>query len=44
MGKRNMGNLSGFVKRMKFEKEVKIMNICDVQSLENVVKALKEEE
>ena len=35
--------LSGFVKRMKFEKEVKIMNISDAQSLKSVIEALKEE-
>ena len=35
--------LSGFVKRMKFEKDVKIMNVSDVQSLEAVIEALKEE-
>ena len=36
--------LSGFVKRMKFEREVKIMNISDVESLNLVIKTLKEEE
>lgn len=35
--------LSGFVKRMKFERDIKIMNISDVQSLNTVIKALKEE-
>lgn len=35
--------LSGFVKRMKFEKEVKIMNISDVESLKSCIDALKEE-
>ena len=35
--------LSGFVKRMKFEKDIKIMNICDIQSLETTVQSLKEE-
>ena len=35
--------LSGFVKRMKFEKEIKIMNISDVQSLNSCLEALKEE-
>lgn len=35
--------LSGFVKRMKFEKDVKIMNISDVQSLNTVIETLKEE-
>ena len=34
--------LSGFVKRMKFEKPVKIMNINNVQSLEQVIKEIKE--
>ena len=33
--------LSGFVKRMKFE-NVKIMNINDVSSLEQVIKEVKE--
>ena len=33
--------LSGFVKRMKFE-NVKIMNINNVQSLEQVIKEVKE--
>ena len=33
--------LSGFVKRMKFEKPVKIMNINNVQSLEQVIKEIK---
>lgn len=36
--------LSGFVKRMKFEREVKIMNISDVESLNSVIRTLKEEE
>lgn len=36
--------LSGFVKRMKFEREVKIMNISDVESLNTVINTLKEEE
>ena len=36
--------LSGFVKRMKFEKEVKIMNINDIDSLNSVINTLKEEE
>ena len=35
--------LSGFVKRMKFEKDIKIMNISDVESLKTVIEALKEE-
>ena len=35
--------LSGFVKRMKFERDIKIINICDVQSLETAVQTLKEE-
>ena len=35
--------LSGFVKRMKFEREVKIMNISDVESLNSVINTLKEE-
>lgn len=35
--------LSGFVKRMKFEKDIKIMNISDIQSLNTVMEALKEE-
>ena len=32
--------LSGFVKRMKTEKEIKIYNICDVKSLENTLKEI----
>ena len=36
--------LSGFVKRMKFEREVKIMNISNVESLNSVINTLKEEE
>ncbi len=35
--------LSGFVKRMKFEKDIKIMNISDVESLKTVIEALEEE-
>jgi len=35
--------LSGFVKRMKFEKDIKIMNISDVASLNTVVETLKED-
>ena len=35
--------LSGFVKRMKFEKDIKIMNINDTESLETALKFLKEE-
>ena len=34
--------LSGFVKRMKFERPVRIMNINNVQSLEQVVKEIRE--
>lgn len=33
--------LSGFVKRMNFEKEIKIININDVESLENFIKEMK---
>lgn len=36
--------LSGFVKRMKFEKQVKIMNINDTLTLEKVIKEVKEYE
>lgn len=32
--------LSGFVKRIKTEKEIKIYNICDVKSLENTLKEI----
>lgn len=32
--------LSGFVKRIKTEKEIKIYNICDVKSLENNLKEI----
>ena len=32
--------LSGFVKRIKTEKEIKICNICDVKSLENTLKEI----
>lgn len=32
--------LSGFVKRIKTEKEIKIYNICDVKSLENILKEI----
>lgn len=32
--------LSGFVKRIKAEKEIKIYNICDVKSLENTLKEI----
>ena len=35
--------LSGFVKRMKFEREVKIISINDVQSLKAAIEILKEE-
>ena len=36
--------LSGFVKRMKFAKQVKIMNINDTLTLEKVIKEVKEYE
>lgn len=36
--------LSGFVKRMKFEKKINIFNINNVQSLENVLKELLRKE
>lgn len=32
--------LSGFLKRIKTEKEIKIYNICDVKSLENTLKEI----
>ena len=32
--------LSGFVKRIKTEKEIKIYNICDVKSIENTLKEI----
>ena len=32
--------LSGFVKRIKTEREIKIYNICDVKSLENTLKEI----
>lgn len=35
--------LSGFVKRMKFENDIKSLNISDIGSLNSVVKTLKEE-
>ena len=34
--------LSSFVKRMKFEKPIKILNINNVETLENVIKEIKE--
>lgn len=34
-------SLSGFVKRMKTDKEIKILNICDVESLEKALSILK---
>ena len=33
--------LSGFVKRMKFEEEIKIMNIFNCETLEEVIKEVK---
>ena len=36
--------LSGFVKRMKFEKEIKILNINNVESLEKTMEELKKDE
>ncbi len=36
--------LSGFVKRMNFDKDVLILNINNVESLESTIKFLKEEE
>ena len=36
--------LSGFVKRMKFAKQVKIMNINETLTLEKVIKEVKEYE
>lgn len=36
--------LSGFVKRIKTENKINIMNICDVESLENVINFVKENE
>ena len=33
--------LSGFVKRMKFEKEIKILNINNCESLEKTIEELK---
>lgn len=37
-------SLSGFVKRTKGEKEIKILNINDVQTLKNTINFIKEEE
>lgn len=34
--------LSGFVKRMKFDRDIKILNINDVESLENVITIINE--
>ena len=36
--------LSGFVKRMKFEKEIKILNINNGESLEKTIEELKKDE
>lgn len=36
--------LSGFVKRMKFEEEIKIMNISNCETLEEVIKEVKNNE
>jgi len=36
--------LSGFVKRMDTDKEINILNICDVESLEKTIKFVKENE
>ena len=36
--------LSGFVKRMKFEKEIKILNINNCESLEKTIEELKKDE
>jgi len=35
--------LTGFVKRMKTDKEIKLFNINNLESLENTIKSLKEE-
>lgn len=36
--------LSGFVKRMKFEEEIKIMNVSNCETLEEVIKEVKNNE
>ena len=36
--------LSGFIKRMDTDKEINILNICDVESLEKTIKFVKENE
>ena len=36
--------LSGFVKRMKFEDDIKIMNISNCETLEEVIKEVKNNE
>ena len=37
-----MSNLSGFVKRMPTEKQINILNINSVETLENTINFIKE--